>query len=273
VKREPWNSSTEEVIIMSPVDAVTPLLSGPWVGRRSEQLPIVPLPPIRREAITNLEAHWTAILTPEMRTILQRSCGLSGTPLGSIDFTGRWFPEEPLSIFRPCLTLAVDDRGCRWIAELGKGRGLPGPVWCIFSRPEVALLIDRNLADFLQRLHANVRRDGMSEWLTALSIRARKLWAARHGRAIGVPVAFSRLKEIRGWLAGLPVNAWVYDLRAPGVIRGLPYGLMRERGQLCRCGRLLVFAFAGTEGPAANAVDEVIPSQSLAEGSARGPLC
>jgi hypothetical protein len=252
---------------------VMPLLQGPWIGRHGEPLPIVPLPPIRREAITNLEAHWAGALTPQMREVLQRSCGLSGTPLGSIDFTGRWFPEEPLSIFRPCLTLAIDDRGCRWIAELGRGRGLPGPVWCIFPRPEVALLIDRNLADFLQRLHTNIRRDSLSEWLNTLSIRARKLWASRHGRAIGIPVAFSRLKEIRGWLAGLPVNAWVYDLRAPGMNRGLPYGLMRERGQLCRCGRLLVFAFTGSAGPAASAVDEAIPIQSPTEGSSRSPLC
>lgn len=256
---------------MSPVDAVMPLLQKPWIGRHGERLPIVPLPAIRPEAVTNLEAHWAGILTPEARELLQRTCGLSGTPLGSIDFTGRWFPEEPLSIFRPCITLAMDDQGRRWIAELGKGRGLPGPVWCIFPRPEVALLIDRNLGDFLQRLHVNVRRESMSEWLTTLSIRARKLWASRHGRAIGVPVAFSRFKEIRGWLAGLPVNAWVYDLRAPGASRGLPYGLMHERGQLVRCGRLLVFAFTGSAGPAAGVVEEMASIRSP-EGSLRSPL-
>jgi hypothetical protein len=47
-----------------------------------------------------------------------------------------------------------------------------------------------------------VFHDPAYDWPTTLSIRARKLWASRHGRAIGVPVAFSRLKEIRGWLVG-----------------------------------------------------------------------
>ena len=256
---------------MSPVDAVMPLLQSPWIGRHGEQLPIVPLSGIRQEAITNLEAHWTGILTPEMREVLHRTCGLSGTPLGSIDFAGRWFPEEPLSIFRPSITLAVDDHGRRWVAEVGRGRGLPGPIWCIFPRPEVALLVDRNLEGFLRRLHTNARRESLSEWLTTLGIRARKLWASRHGRAIGVPVAFSRLKELRGWLAGLPVNAWVYDLRPPGVTRGLPYGLMHERGQLCRCGRLLVFAFTGSVGPAASVVEETTSLRSP-DGSMRA-LC
>jgi len=257
---------------MSTVDTVMPLLQRPWIGRSEEQPPIVPLPPLRPEAITNLEAFWAGVLTPQMRQLLQCSCGLSDTPLGTVDFTGRWFPEEPLSIFRPSITLAVDDQGRRWIAELGRRRGLPGPVWCVFPRPEVALVIDRDLGDFLQRLHTHIRLDTVAEWLCTLRIRARRLWASRHGRAIGVPVAFSRLKEIRGWLAGLPVNAWVYDLRAPGINRGLPYGLIRERGEIYRCGRLLVFAFAGSAGPAASIADELLLTFD-AEGSSRGPLC
>src|SRR4051794_41440137 len=111
---------------MSRVDTVMALLQRPWIDRGGERLPIASLAPIRQEAITNLEAYWTGVMTPEMRQVLQRSCGLSGTPLGEIDFTGRWFPEEPLSILRPSITLAVDDQGRRWIAELGKRRGLPG---------------------------------------------------------------------------------------------------------------------------------------------------
>jgi hypothetical protein len=62
-----------------------------------------------------------------MRQLLQLSCGLSGTPLGNIDFTGRWYTEEPLSIFRPSLTLTIDEKGRRWIAEVNRNRGLPSP--------------------------------------------------------------------------------------------------------------------------------------------------
>lgn len=256
---------------MSPVDTMVPLLQGPWIGRAGEQLAIVPLPALRREAISIVESHWAGILTPEMRQVLQLSCGLSGTPLGSIDFTGRWYPEEPLSIFRPSLTLAVDAKGRRWIAEIGRQRGLPGPLWCVFPRPEVVLFVDRNLADFLTRLYDSVRRGTTSQWLTTLDIRARTLWASRHARAMGLPVAFSRLRELRGWLAGLPLEAWVYDLRAPGARRGLPYGLERERGKLCRCGRLPVFAFVGSAGPAASMADRRVAVGAM-EGSSLSPL-
>jgi hypothetical protein len=53
------------------------------------------------------------MLSPEMRQVLQLSCGLADTPLGIIDFTRRCYPEEPLSAFRPSLTLAIDDQGRR----------------------------------------------------------------------------------------------------------------------------------------------------------------
>jgi hypothetical protein len=193
-----------------------------------------------------------------MRQLLQFSCGLSQTPLGSVDFTGRWYPEEPLSVFRPSLTLAVDDEGRRWIAEVGKRRGLPGPVWCVLPEPEVAMLIDRTLEDFVIRLHNNEHRDGVFQWLTVLKIRARKIWASRHARAIALPAAFSRMRELRGWLAGLPLDAWIYDLRAPGPRRGLPYGISRERGYPRRCGRLAVFAFVGTVGAGAVAQEDAM---------------
>ena len=110
---------------MSAPDTRMPLLAAPWPGRFGEQLPAFPLPGLRREAIANLESHWTGTMTPEMRHLLQFSCGLSQTPIGSVDFTGRWYPEEPLSVFRPSLTLAIDDQGRRWIAEVGKRWGLP----------------------------------------------------------------------------------------------------------------------------------------------------
>ena len=239
---------------MSPLDTIVPLLRTPWSTRTADSRPIRPLPPLQPDTISHLESHWTGFLTVEMRQVLELSCGLSDTPLGPIDFTGRWYPEEPLSLFRPSLTLAIDEKGRRWVAEVGKTRGLPGPVWCIVPTPGVALWMDRNLPEFLGRLHDHVRRDTASEWLTALTIRARQLWARRYLRAMAVPVAWGRLRELRGWLAQLPPDAWVYDLRAPASPRGLPYGLAGESELVCRCGRLSVFAILSPQTQAARGV-------------------
>jgi hypothetical protein len=251
---------------MSSVDTIVPLLRTRWNCSAGEPTPIVPLPALQPETIRHLETHWPGFMTVEMRDLLQLSCGLSATPLGNIDFTGRWYAEESLSIFRPSLTLAIDEKGRRWIAEIGKTRGLPGPVWCIAPSPGVALFIDRTLGEFLLRLHDNVRRNATPEWLATLTIRARALWARRYARAMAVPVALGRLKEIRGWLARLPPDAWIYDLRTPAIPRGLPYGLASEPGHLCRCGRLPVFALLSGEVQAATseAYEGAIISQTQA---------
>ena len=235
---------------MSPLDNLVPLLRGAWTQPTAEDPPIVPLPGVQSETLSHLQTRWSGFLTTDMRQLLQLTCGLSDTPLGPIDFTGQWYPEESLSIFRPCLTLAVDGQDRRWVAEVGKTRGLPGPVWCIAPAPKVALLVDRSLADFLVRLHQHVRRGTTSTWLTQLTIQARRLWARRYLRAMAMPVAIDRLREIRGWLGRLPVNAWVYDLRAPAISRGLPYGVAPDPSHVFRCGRLPIFAVVGAAGSA-----------------------
>jgi hypothetical protein len=91
-----------------------------WSGLGHTKCNIVPLPGIQPEALHGIDARWQGFLTGQMRQLLQSTCGLSGTPIGSIDFTGCWYPEEPLPLFRPCITLAIDDEGRRWIAEAGR---------------------------------------------------------------------------------------------------------------------------------------------------------
>jgi hypothetical protein len=90
--------------------------------------------------------------TPELSTRPLGHCSrlaADSLPRSSAASTSRgcWFPEEPCPVFRPCLTLAVDDAGRRWIAEFG-GKDLPGPIWCVFHDPKVAVYISDDLAAF-----------------------------------------------------------------------------------------------------------------------------
>jgi hypothetical protein len=179
-----------------------------------------------------------------MKALLGSCCGLAGTALGSIDFTGCWFLEEPCTVFRPALVLAVDDAGRRWIAEVGN-RELPGPVWCVFPNPEVAVYVSDDLAAFIATLHEHTCRGEMHEWLHDLTTDARIVWSQRHARAIRPHQAHRSDPAIRNWLSGLPFNAYVYDLRSPDTVRGWPYGVAGPSGRLYRCGRLPVFAVAG----------------------------
>jgi hypothetical protein len=136
---------------MSTIDTMTPLVSAPWLDACGNPLPVRTFPGLRPEVIQGLECSYPGILSPPLRALLGICCGLAGTELGSIDFTGCWFPEEPCPVFRPCLTLAIDDAGRRWIAETGDNN-LPGPIWCVFPNPKVAVYVSDNLAGFIAAL-------------------------------------------------------------------------------------------------------------------------
>jgi len=180
-----------------------------------------------------------------MKEVLSRSCGLAGTALGSIDFTGCWFLEEPYAIFRPALTLAIDDAERRWIAEIGTG-DLPGPIWCVFPDPEVAVHVSDDLAAFLATLHGRTGQGEVSRWLDELTAQARAVWSQRHAGAIRPYEAHRTDPAIRGWLMTLPAGAYVYDLRERSAARGWPYGVAGPSGRYYRCGRLPVFGVAGS---------------------------
>lgn len=230
--------------MMSTPDKMVPLLSAPWISLFDEALPVTPVPGLGAEAIRGLETSYPGTLTAEMRSLLQTSCGLAADEFGTIDFTGRWHPAEPLGVFRPCLTLAIDDEGRRWVAETSSDEGLPGPVWCVMSEPEVAVHVSDDLAGFLATLTDRARRGRTSGWLRGLCQEARSVWANRHTVARQSQECCQRDRELRGWLAALPFDARVYDLRTPWATRGWPYGLAGPDGRLYRCGKLPVFAVA-----------------------------
>ena len=229
---------------MSTPDTMLPFISAPWLDADGNPLSVRPLPGLRADVIQSLECSYPGIVSPQMKALLGTCCGLADTDLGSIDFTGCWFDEEPSTVFRPALTLAIDDAGRRWIAEVGNG-DLPGPVWCVFPDPEVIVHISDDLAAFVSTLHEYTCRGEMQTWLHRLNDEARSVWSQRHVLAFRPHEVFKSDRAIRAWLSGLPFNAYVYDLRERNVERGWPYGVAGPSGLHFRCGRLPVFAVAG----------------------------
>ena len=147
-------------------------------------------------------------------------------------------------MFRPALTLAVDDAERRWIAEIGN-QDLPGPIWCVFPHPEVAVYVSDDLAAFLRVLRERTCRGEVGAWLRDLATQASSVWSRRHALAIRPHQAYRLDRAIRGWLMTLPSDAYVYDLRAHTEARGWPYGVVGPSGRHYRCGRELIFAVAG----------------------------
>ena len=198
---------------MSTRDTMTPLLATPWVDASGKALSVI------------------------------------ASELGPIDFTGCSFPEERYTVFQPCLTMTIDDAGRRWLAEVGN-QDLPGPVWCVFPDPQVALLISDDRDAFIATLREHTHQGRTLAWLQDLSAAAQAVWAHRRALALRPYHAYHSDDAIRGWLSSLPSDAYVYDLRRPSKVRGWPYGVAGPSARLYRCGRLPVFAVAGspTEG-------------------------
>lgn len=230
---------------MSTADTMTPLVAGPWLDAHGKPLPVRALPGLRPEVIQGLACSFPGIISPALKALLETCCGLAETKIGSIDFTGCWFPEEPCGVFQPCLTLAIDDAGRRWIGEIGE-KDLPGPIWCVFPDPKVALYVSDDLAAFIATLRSCACRGETLQWLQDLSAQARTVWSRRHALARRPYELHESDMQIRGWLGGLPFDAYVYDLRTPTIARGWPYGLAGPSARLYRCGRLPVFAVVGS---------------------------
>lgn len=236
--------------MMSIPDRVVPFLPAPTTAFSVGALEFTRVPGLSPEAIQGLEASYPGTLTDEMRSLLRTTCGLTAAEFGTIDFTSRWHPDEAISVFRPSLTLAIDDEGRRWIAETSRPRGLPGPVWCILPEPGVAVYASDELGVFLTTLEQTVRQRRLGKWLRGLNREARTVWAYRHTLARESYQSCLHDRGLRGWLSGLPFDAHIYDLRAESVLRGWPYGLAGPDGRLYRCGRLPLFAVCAP--PSAN---------------------
>lgn len=230
---------------MSTTDTMMPLVLAPWLDRGGEPSPVAPVPGLRPEVIHGMTPSYPGIVSAELRELLSFCSGLSGTELGNIDFTGCLFPSEPLGVFRPCLTLGIDDEGRRWIAETSSGRGLPGPIWCVFPDPQVAVYVSDDLAAFIETLRTSTEEGRTLCWLKSLLAQARVVWSHREALALRSREACSSDAAIRAWLSSLPFDAQVYDLRSSSPARGWPYGLAGPSARLYRCARLPVFAVAG----------------------------
>ena len=264
---------------MSTRDTMVPFLSAPATELAAEAPATRAVPGLSANAIHGLAASYPGTLTREMRSLLENTCGYTADQFGTIDFTGRWHPSEPLAVFRPCLTLALDDDGRRWIAETSRHQGLPGPVWCLSPQPEVALYVSDDLAGFLAKLGHCSRRGGLSKWLHSLQRMAREVWAHRDNLAEQSQESCRNDRELRRWLAVLPFDAHVYDLRIPSAMRGWPYGLAGPEGRLHRCGKLPVFAVTAcptasrwTQHLAQIAATWEMPRPAAANSPSRWPL-
>lgn len=231
-------------------DTMLPVSGSAGPTPKTKLLPSRPIPGLKPTAIEGLRSSFPGILTREFETFLTTTCGLEGTALQYIDFTAQWHDEEPLAVFRPCLTLAVDDQGRRWIAETHKSAGMPGPVWCVHTpAPQVAVYVAADISAFLDVLQAHTIAGTTTRWLKSVDEAADSAWQHRGALAFHARQNCAQDKQVREWLLQLPRDARVFDLRSPRFGIAWPYGAAGAAGHFHRCGRELLFAVSGFPSP------------------------
>jgi hypothetical protein len=230
-------------------NTMLPVLTYPWMDAEGRVLSIQPAPGLKASAIDSLRSTFPGTLTPEFEGLLHLSCGLDNTPLQYIDFTSQWHEHEPLAVFRPCLTLAVDTEGRRWLAETGHTHGLPGPVWCVMQDPEVVVYVSADLGEFLGQLRRTLSDSSIRAWLKAVDSAAERTWRQRGALAFYSRQECGHDWQVRQWLLQLPRDARVYDLRSPKFGVAWPYGVAGTSGRFHRCGREPLFAVSGFPAP------------------------
>jgi hypothetical protein len=230
-------------------DTMLPVSGSAGSNPTAKVSPIRSVPGLKAAAIDGLRSSFPGILTREFERFLSNTCGLEGTALHYIDFTGRWHDEEALAVFRPCLTLAVDDQGRRWIAETHKSAGLPGPVWCVHQTPQVAVYVAQDIRAFLDAVQTQSVAGTMTQWLRSVDEAAQSAWQHRGALAFQARQDCAHDKQVRQWLLQLPRDARVFDLRNPRFGIAWPYGVAGAAGHFHRCGRELLFAVSGFPAP------------------------
>jgi hypothetical protein len=226
-----------------------PALTHPWIATSGQALPVQPGPGLSHSAIDSLRTTFPGVLTAEHEKLLHHTCGIDGTALQYLDFTGQFHDEETLAVFRPCLTLGVDAEGRRWIAETGKSEGLPGPVWCVLEDPQVVVYVCEDLGKFLDLVRRHVEANSLKAFLRATDAAALRTWMQRGALAFQSRQECAYDRNLRAWLLQLPRDARVYDLRSPSFGSGWPYGVAGGSGRFHRRGREQLFAVSGFPAP------------------------
>lgn len=210
---------------------------------------IQPEPGLDPAAVAILKRTFPARLTPDFERLLRGTDGFATTTSQADALTDPACARESLTVLRPSLTLAVDDRGRRWIAETVTKSGIPGPVWCVYENPQVVVYISADVREFVGILLQQGDQHAMSGWLKSLEAAAERTWQHRGTLAFQSRQHVSQDPRARPWLLQLPRDARIYDLRTATFGDAWPYGAAGAAGRLHRCERELLFAVSGFPPP------------------------
>ena len=181
-------------------------------------------------------------LPRELRALLERTAGIDGGPLDTIDFTGRTL-SFGLEMFPSGLPIAGDGFGNFWVLDLTADDVETAPVFFACHDPPVILYQSPGIGDFLQDAFRMLMPPHTSAVDDVHEDRLFNVWGDNPG-TLEHSAALASDAHLSAFAAELDDRFTFVDLRSPPVGMGFSWGRYGPRTEVRRHGHERLFAYA-----------------------------
>jgi hypothetical protein len=203
-------------------------------------------PPLPHDAVDTLEAELRVPLPSDLRTLLERMGAIDGSPLATMDFTGRSFDVEVGDMFPSGLPIAQDGSGNHWVLDLTPDAA-PPPVFYVSHDPPVVLLQSPDLGHFLTEVFRKFDPPRTSLVDDVHDDRIFRVWRTNPGAVDHGAALEGGDDELRAFASALEDSHTIVDMRTAEIGMGFSWGRYGPATQVRRDGYRLLFAYAPPE--------------------------
>jgi cell wall assembly regulator SMI1 len=231
---------------MDPLEAIRHAQATRLVGEDGDEVEFELAPALPQADIDHLADELGVALPRELRALLERTAGIEGGPLETIDFTGRSLSFGAPESFPSGLPIAGDGFGNFWILDLTPEVVEMAPVFFVCHDPPVILYQSAGIGDFLHEVFRMLVPPHSSAVDDVHEDRCFNVWRDNPG-TLERSAALASDERLSAFAAELDDRFIFVDLRAPAVGLGFSWGRYGPRTDVRRDGHERLFAYAPRE--------------------------
>jgi hypothetical protein len=228
---------------VDPFEAITHAQAARLVAEEGDEVELRLAPAVQPADLERLEDELGSPLPRDLRALLERTAGIVGGPLETIDFTGRSLSFGAPETFPSGLPVAGDGFGNFWILDLTPDGAETAPVFFVCHDPPVILYQSADLGGFLHEAFRMLVPPHASAVDDVHEDRLFNVWRNNPG-TIERSVALAGDESLSAFAAELDERFTFVDLRSPPVGMGFSWGRYGPRTDVRRHGHEALFAYA-----------------------------
>ncbi len=226
---------------MDPVDVIQRAQATRLMNEDGDAVEFGLAPALSAAEIERLAAEVGVPLPRDLRGLLERTAGIVGGPLETIDFTGRSFSVGTEEMFPSGLPIAHDGFGNFWILDLTPDTP---PVFFASHDPPITLYQSVGIGDFLDQAFAMLAPPHASTVADVHEDRLFNVWQDNPG-TLNHSDALAADEHLHAFAAELDERFTFVDLRSPVAVgMGFSWGRYGPRTDVRRHRYERLFAYA-----------------------------